>query len=220
MKRPEADHVREPGAATGCAGLVLAAGEGSRLGTPKALVEVGGELLVDRTVRVARAAGCDPLAVVVGAHATEVVHRAALDDAVVLVNDDWADGMGSSLRVGLRALTELGATAAVVLLVDQPRVTADLVRRVVSAPSAPAVAASYGGRPGNPVRLDATIWPEVCALAVGDVGARAWMRAHPDRVQAVACDDLGSDDDIDTVEDLGRVLEQNSLNAEQMEPKA
>lgn len=203
-----------------CAGLVLAAGEGSRLGRPKALVEVGGELLVDRSVRVAREAGCDPVVVVVGAQARQVVRRAVLDDAVAVVNDDWPDGMGSSLRVGLRALTELGAAAAVVLLVDQPRVTADVVRRVLSAPPAPAVAASYGGRPGNPVRLDATIWPEVCALAVGDTGARAWMRAHPERVQVVACDDLGSDVDIDTADDLGRVLEQHSLNAEQMEPKA
>lgn len=200
---------------SGCAGLVLAAGEGSRLGTPKALVEVGGELLVDRSVRTARSAGCDPVVVVVGARAFDVLRTAVLDGAVVLVNDDWADGMGSSLRVGLRALSELGATAAVVLLVDQPRVTADVVRRVASAPPAPAVAASYDGRPGNPVRLDAIIWPDVCALAVGDVGARAWMRAHPDHVQVVACDDLGGDDDIDTVEDLGRVL-----NAEQMEPKA
>jgi CTP:molybdopterin cytidylyltransferase MocA len=194
---------------------VLAAGEGSRFGTPKALVEVGGELLVDRSVRVAREAGCDPVAVVVGAQAHDVVRTATLDGVVVLVNDDWADGMGSSLRVGLRALAELGATAAVVLLVDQPRITAGVVRRVVSAPPAPALAASYAGRPGNPVRLDASIWPDVCALAIGDVGARAWMRAHPEAVQVVACDDLGSDDDIDTPEDLGRVL-----RAEQMEPKA
>jgi nicotine blue oxidoreductase len=195
--------------------LVLAAGEGRRLGRPKALVQVAGELLVDRSVRVAREAGCDPVVVVVGAQAAEITRRAVLDEAVVLVNDDWADGMGSSLRVGLAALAELGAAAAVVLLVDQPRVTAQVVSRVVSGPPAPALAASYDGRAGNPVRLDASIWAEVCALAVGDVGARAWMRAHPEGVQVVACDDLGSDDDIDTAEDLGRVL-----NAEQMEPKA
>ena len=200
---------------TPCAGLVLAAGEGSRLGTPKALVEVGGELLVDRAVRVAREAGCDPVAVVIGAQAAEVCARAVLAEAVVLVNDDWVVGMGSSLRVGLRALTELGAGAAVVLLVDQPRVTPDVVRRVRTAPAAPALAASYDGRPGNPVRLDASLWAEVSATASGDVGARAWMRAHPERVHVVACDDLGSDDDIDTREDLIRLG-----GSEAMEPKA
>ena len=200
---------------TGCAALVLAAGSGSRLGTPKALVDLGGELLVDRAARVARDAGCEPVVVVVGASAPAVVERAVLPGAVVLVNDGWAEGIGSSVRLGLHALTEMGAAAAVVLLVDQPRVTAEVVRRVAGTRTAPAVAASYGGRVGNPVRLEAAIWAEVCASAVGDVGARAWMRSHPHDVDVVACDDLGSDDDIDTRDDLARLVE-----AEQMEPKA
>jgi CTP:molybdopterin cytidylyltransferase MocA len=200
---------------TRCAALVLAAGEGSRLGRPKALVELAGELLVDRTARTAREAGCDPVVVVLGASAHDVVTTAALEGALVLVNKGWRDGMGSSLRVGLRALSEIGVASAVVLLVDQPRVTADVVRRIATAPVAPAVAASYGGRPGNPVRLDAAIWDDVCASVAGDVGARAWMRAHPDDVQVVACDDLGSDDDIDTTDDLIAMLDDAK-----MEPKA
>jgi CTP:molybdopterin cytidylyltransferase MocA len=206
---------------TRCAALVLAAGEGSRLGRPKALVLLGGELLVDRTVRTAHEAGCDPVVVVLGASAQDVVATAALPGALVLVNDAWPDGMGASLRVGLRALAEIGAESAVVLLVDQPRVTADLVRRIATAPAARAVAASYGGRLGNPVRLHAAIWDDVCASAVGDVGARAWMRTHPDDVEAVACDDLGSDDDIDTAEDLiaAKDLSRQSDDAK-MEPTA
>ena len=193
-----------------CAALVLAAGEGRRLGQPKALVELRGELLVDRTVRVARAAGCGPVVVVLGASATEVVAAADLDDAVVLVNDSWREGMGSSLHVGLHALSEIGADACVVLLVDQPGVSADVVRRIVGAPPAAAVAASYAGRQGNPVRLHSTVWADVCAAAVGDVGARAWMRAHPEEVEVVACDDLGSDDDIDTADDLTRAKESKA----------
>src|SRR3954447_2347720 len=177
---------------TACAGLLLAAGEGKRLGTPKALVEVDGELLVDRAARVLADGGCSPVVVVLGAGAHDVTARAQLSDAVVVVNDDWAQGMGSSLRVGLTVLAELGAGSAVVSVVDQPRVGSYVVRRLVSHPSArPAVAAAYDGRQGNPVRLHASVWPDVAAAAEGDVGARAWMRAHPHQVEGGGRDHPG-----------------------------
>jgi len=188
------------------AGLVLAAGEGSRLGRPKALVELDGELLVDRAVRVARDSGCDPVVVVLGAAADEVVRTAVLDHAIVVVNDGWREGIGSSLRCGLSALGDQQASGAVVLLVDQPNIGAEAVRRLVTTwqDGAAAVAATYGGAMRNPVLLDASVWHDVCVLARGDTGARAWLRAHAEQVVAVACDDLGSDADIDTPEDLER----------------
>lgn len=189
------------------AALVLAAGEGKRFGGPKALVEFGGELLVDRAVGVAQAAELAPVVVVLGAAANEVVRSARLEGAVVVVNDDYATGIGSSLRCGLTALTEHRPPAAVVLLVDQPRIGVETVRRLVSAwrGGARAAVASYGNQPRNPVLLDATTWSEVVASARGDVGARDWLRAHADDVALVACDDLGSDMDIDTRADLDRL---------------
>jgi nicotine blue oxidoreductase len=189
------------------AGLVLAAGEGRRFGRPKALVELDGRLLVDRAVEVARAAGCDPVVVVLGAGAAEVCAATSLAGAVVVVNDDWRSGMGSSLRTGLSALNDLRAAAAVILLVDQPVVSPALVRRLVERWRAGAVAvvASYDGEPRNPVVLDASTWPRVAELATGDLGARGWLRTHPGDVTLVACDDLGRAVDIDRPDDLARL---------------
>jgi CTP:molybdopterin cytidylyltransferase MocA len=125
----------------------------------------------------------------------------------VHVNDGWAEGIGSSLRCGLTALAERHAPAAVVLLVDQPQIGAATVRRLLDAwreSSARAVVATYDGRPRNPVLLDASTWTEVVATARGDTGARDWLQAHAGDVVPVACDDLGSDADIDTPADLER----------------
>ena len=189
------------------AGLVLAAGEGRRFGRPKALVRWGDRLLVERAVATLRAAGCSPVVVVLGAAADEVARTSDLGDAVVVVNDAWRTGMGSSLCTGLGALSDLHAPAAVVLLVDQPQVGPQLVHRLVErwSSAVPAVVASYDGNRRNPVLLNASVWPEVVSRAVGDVGARGWLDAHADEVALVACDDLGSDIDIDTPDDLDRL---------------
>lgn len=189
------------------AGLVLAAGEGRRLGTPKALVRVDGQLLVERAVATLSDAGCSPVVVVLGAAATEVARTADLGDAVVVVNDGWTSGMASSLCTGLTALADLHASAAVVLLVDQPQVGPELVRRLVAHHSdgVAAVSVSYDGHRRNPVLLDASVWGAVMATAEGDMGARRWLDTHGDEVVLVACDDLGSDLDIDTPQDLERL---------------
>ena len=95
----------------GVAGLVLAAGEGRRFGGPKAPVVIDGERLVDRAVRVLREGGCEPVYVVLGAWVGEV------PGAIVVVNPDWAEGMGSSLRAGLGAMD----ADRVVVTSDNPR---------------------------------------------------------------------------------------------------
>jgi nicotine blue oxidoreductase len=186
------------------AGLVLAAGAGRRMGQPKALVSFQGELLVERAVRTAVAAGCDPVLVVLGSHAAEVVAGADLGAARTVVAANWSDGMGASLHAGLEAATDRGCEAVAVILVDQPLVSAEALRRLADAwrGGALAAVATYDGRPRNPVVLDKRIWTEVAAAAVGDIGARGWLRSHPDQVVGVGCDGSGDPIDIDTPNDL------------------
>jgi CTP:molybdopterin cytidylyltransferase MocA len=172
--------------------LLLAAGQGARLGRPKALLEHQGERLVDRGVRLLEEGGCHPVVVVLGA-ATPQVRR-----AVTVQNPDWASGMGSSLRVGLAAVPA-EAEAVVIALVDQPFVRPVAVRALIDSGAGVAVA-TYGGRRRNPVLIERGHFAEVTALARGDVGARPFLAAHPELVTEVACP--GDPADIDTPEDL------------------
>ncbi|MQY14558.1 Nicotine blue oxidoreductase [Streptomyces sp. RB5] len=188
------------------AGLLLAAGGGRRLGgRPKALLSMGGQPLVERTAEIMRAGGCAPLHVVLGADADEVNRRTRLDGCRVVVNADWARGMGGSLRVGLASLTATDAGAALVMLVDQPRIGSEAVARLIAAHRAGAslAAAAYDGERGHPVLFARRHWPEVTGAARDDRGARDFLRAHAAQVTLVECGDVASPEDVDTPEDLG-----------------
>ena len=205
---------------TTVAGVLLAAGEGSRFGRPKALVELDGQTLAARGVNVLRTGGADPILVVIGAA------QVNLDGIHTVYNEQWRTGMGSSLRAALRALTDaegaegaegpqdrtaatlpVDVGAAVVALADQPLVGTDAVARLIAAyrGGASVAVAGYDGKPRNPVLLAREHWPEVIATATGDQGARAFLRARPELVTLVECGDTGSPDDIDTAADLDRV---------------
>jgi nicotine blue oxidoreductase len=187
------------------AGILLAAGEGSRLGRPKALIELGGRSLVRRGIALLQDGGTNPVIVVSGA--TGPLDREP--DVISVHNPDWPTGMGSSLAIGLTAVPA-ACPAAVLALADQPLVGAEAVRRLIAAHAAGAsvAIACYDGRPRNPVLISREHWSEVIALAVGDVGARPFLRAHRDLVTEVECGDTGRPDDIDTPEDLARIEAQ------------
>ncbi len=197
------------------AGVLLAAGQGSRFGRPKALVELDGRTLAERGVTMLRAGGADPILIVTGAAQVDLGHLGPDHQARTVYNREWRTGMGSSLRAALRALTELEAGqeagpevgAAVVALADQPLVGAEAVGRLIAAYQAGAgvAVAAYGGQPRNPVLLAREHWPEVIAMATGDQGARAFLRARPELVTPVECGDTGRPDDIDTPADLEHI---------------
>ena len=199
---------------TRVAGVLLAAGEGSRFGQPKALVELDGQTLAERGVTMLRTGGADPILMVTGAA------QVNLERVQTVYNEQWRTGMGSSLRAALRALIDAEGTrgrpaatlavdvgAVVVALADQPLIGTDAVARLIAAyrGGAGVAVACYDGKPRNPVLLAREHWPEVIAAATGDQGARAFLRARPELVTLVECGDTGSPDDIDTAADLDRV---------------
>jgi CTP:molybdopterin cytidylyltransferase MocA len=185
------------------AGILLAAGDGTRLGQPKATVELGGVTLAERGARLLRDGGADPVLVVTGAVPVRIPGTRSVP------NPGWRSGMGSSLTAGLRALDgQAGVvTAAVIALADQPLIGPEAVRRLIAAHEAGATVAvaAYDGNPRNPVLLAAVHWPEVIGMAAGDTGARPFLRAHPGLVTLVECGDVGSPQDIDTPQDLARL---------------
>ena len=203
------------------AGLVLAAGGGSRLGRPKAEVVVGGRRLVDLAIGSCARAGMNPVVVVLGAvWLTPMPLADSLDADIpdapdadapdapeiwLVENGDWATGMASSLKAGLAALElDPGIDAVVVTLVDTLSVGEGHLRRVASALSngATAAVATYEGKARTPVGLAREVWADVAATVAGDEGARGWLAARPRLVTDVECADLGPWTDIDTPADL------------------
>jgi molybdenum cofactor cytidylyltransferase len=174
------------------AGLVLAAGAGRRFGGPKQIALLEGRALVEHAL--AALAGLDRVVVVLGAHADEVRRGADLGAAEVVVCDGWAEGMSASLRAGLEALR--GAEEIVIVLADQPLVTAAVVERVRAAPG-PAARAVYDGEPGHPVVVRAPLLERAGELR-GDAGFRELLGDAAE----VECSDLADPRDIDTREDL------------------
>ena len=178
-------------------GVLLAAGAGSRMGMPKALVLDGHDSWLARGVRSLVDGGCDAVTVVLGASADEALPLLDGLGVDVVIAPDWAEGMSASLRAGLRALPGEGE-AAVVLLVDLPDVTSDVVRRVVAAGAGPTdlARATYSGSPGHPVLLGRDHWAAVLDVADGDRGARDYLATAP--THAVECGDLATGEDVDS----------------------
>lgn len=184
-------------------GLLLAAGAGTRMGGPKALVhDARGSWLV-RGVRTLREGGCDRVTVVLGASAPAAAALLDGEDVTVVEARDWAAGMSASLRAGVAALAapvdsaDPAPTAVVVTLVDLPDVGPDVLARVLgdAVDTGTLRRASYDGRPGHPVLLGRDHWAGVAAAATGDRGARDYLATHD--VDLVECGDLATGRDVD-----------------------
>jgi Uncharacterized MobA-related protein len=186
--------------------VILAAGGSTRMGYPKQLIEHQGEALVRRAAATALAAGAQPVVVIVGASSEEVEDElTGLAGVRTLYNERWETGLASSLSAGLGALNaDRSIDGALVMVVDQPLVDADALRKLMSAfdDRHRIVASAYDEIVGVPVVVGSEHFHALMTLN-GDEGAGRWLRARLADVTQI--DVASASVDIDTPEDAERL---------------
>jgi molybdenum cofactor cytidylyltransferase len=196
------------------AGLILAAGSSRRMGRPKQLLPVDGRPLLETVVAAANASSLDDVIVVLGGSALEIREAVELGRARVVYNPDHNDGLGSSIRAGLASL-DPGVDRAMIILGDQPAVSAELFDRLLDLQASsglPSAALRFGDLLHPPVVLDRSLFGDLSSLQ-GDVGCRAVIRGRPELVAALPAEADGTHPiDIDTAADYERLLEARRLS--------
>ena len=188
--------------------MVLAAGMSRRMGSsvPKQLLCLGHKTLLQHTLENVRAANVSEIVLVLGAQADEIRQQIQGNEVKVVVNPEYQQGMGTSLRTGLSALSP-SAKAALIVLADQPFVAPATLDGLIDSHAGSRSQITiplYRGFRGNPVLLDRSVFPELMALS-GDVGCRAIFGSHTQGIHKLEVDDPGILLDVDTAADLERV---------------
>jgi molybdenum cofactor cytidylyltransferase len=197
------------------AGIILAAGASTRYGQPKQLLDWKGKPFVRAVTRTALDAGLSPVIVVTGAYAENIEDAVQDLQAMIVRNNDWQQGQGSSIKAAMHKLGEslqtVQAGSAIFLLADQPQVTASILWALVEKHAEalyPIVAPMVMDRRANPVLFDRVTFSDLSALE-GDVGGRAVFHKH--RVEYLPWHDERLLLDVDTPEMYRRLISDETL---------
>jgi CTP:molybdopterin cytidylyltransferase MocA len=188
--------------------VILAAGASRRLGQPKQLLHMGGETLIERAVRLAQESGAAPVIAVLGAHFEYMCVFIASSGAILSFNDQWQQGIASSIHAGLKALDAVAPEALGVLIMscDQPRLTAAHLRALIAAFAAQdqtaIVASAYASIHGVPAVFPRSSFADLRALR-GDKGARSLLVQPP--CPLISLPFAGGEVDIDEPADLAQL---------------
>lgn len=187
--------------------VILAAGAGTRLGGQgKALLRIGRDTLAERALRGAREAGTSPL-LVLGHRSGEVratlTRNASAAGTEIVECPDWRQGLSASFRAGVQAAAARGAGRVAVVLVDQPGISTAALQAVLHAHASGRITRGVAdGSPTHPVVFDLDAARSAAALALGDEGAREYLRTHPDLIDAIDISESSDAADLDTPQDL------------------
>jgi molybdenum cofactor cytidylyltransferase len=190
--------------------LIIAAGQSKRLGSPKQLLSFEGETLINRQIRIITSAVDVPVFVVLGAHAESIEAQLKDHEVTVVINDQWQEGMASSIRFGISSILKNDSLIDGIMIVvcDQPYLEASLVQSMIRLQRESLksiVACSYEGIVGTPVLFHKNMFEKLLALE-GDTGARKIIKNNPDEV-AILSFEKGIVD-IDTIEDYQKLVKE------------
>ena len=190
------------------AAVILAAGGSSRMGQPKQLLKFRGTSLLRRAIDTALAVPTEQVIVVLGHAADQLLPECTATSATVVLNDQWMEGVSTSLRGGLAAVSS-EARGVFIYPADMPLVTPEALRELAhrqQVSGRPAAVTDAGGVRGVPVFITRSLFPALM-IQEGDVGGAQYLRGHPEAVEAVHFDDPDLVRDVDRPEDYARLLE-------------
>jgi len=195
------------------AGIILAAGMGTRMGATKQLLPLGGRPVLEKVVESGLAVDLTPLVLVLGHGADKILDRVDVSLARVVVNPGYRNGMSSSIKTGLAAI-ESQCDGAMFLLGDQPLVTSSILKTLIQFYTTLAnknqaiVIPTFQGKQGNPVIFGSHFFPELNRLT-GDVGGRSLFKSHKKKIIHLPVETNAICFDLDTPEDYKRLCQKS-----------
>ena len=181
--------------------IILAAGGSSRMnGVPKQLLEFNGRSLLRRAAETSLSSSCRPVLVVLGASAEKMLPEIEDLPLIIEINVNWRQGMGSSIKTGLSKLLQdaPGIEAVLLMLTDQPLITAEIIDRLIDTHSAsglPITASEYENTVGVPALFSRPMFDKLLALPDG-AGAKSLMQKDPAKVKRMPVPEAALDIDL------------------------
>ena len=191
-------------------GMVLAAGESKRMGRPKQLLPFGKHTLIETVIDHVLQSQVERIIVVLGAKKELVAKRLTKYSVSIVFNSRYQDGMLSSIQLGFEAIAK-EATAAIIILGDQPTIPGRVIDRIINAyrnSGKGIIIPTHKERRGHPVLIDTKYRTEIAALDSA-VGLRALVHEHPDDIEEVNVDSPAILKDIDYPEDYIEEIKKN-----------
>jgi molybdenum cofactor cytidylyltransferase len=169
--------------------ILLAAGLSARLGKPKQLLIYKGKTLLAHSLQIAIETQLQPIVTVLGANLDTLIESIEPTNTTFVINQEWSEGMASSIRCGMEELLKIAPSIAgvIIMVCDQPYVTTKLLTDLVEKhehSSKPIIASRYNNNMGTPALFDKTIFALLLSLK-GDSGAKKIMKSNPDWVETV-----------------------------------